>query len=246
MNDVLKTLYSHKSERSFLTKPVPDDVLDNVIQAAYQAPTSINSQQVSVIVVRDAERRQRLSELCGGQPWTAKAPVFLVFIIDMYKTELGMKAVSEEQKATESIESIISGSTDVGIALTSALIAARSQGLGGVPIGGVRLNPSKMIEELDLPHHTFTVAGLSLGYVDQPAHIKPRLPMETFRHEEQYRSDGMQDNIEYYNKKITAHWETIGRADGESWSQSISGYYNRIYYPDVAPTLIKQGFSNKY
>lgn len=246
MNDVLTTLFNHKSDRSFLSKPISNELLDNVVKAAYHAPTSINSQQVSVIVVQDQERRQRLSKLCGGQPWIAQAPVFLVFVFDMNKTKLGMQMVNQEQKAQQSIESIISGSTDVGIALTSALVAAHSQGLGGVPIGGIRLHPQEVIDELQLPENTFAIAGLSLGYVDKPAHIKPRLPMATFRHEEHYHSENLNENIQQYNQTLRDHWQTIGRSDGEDWSHSISGYYARVYYPDVAPTLIKQGFTNKF
>ncbi|CAG9297476.1 NADPH-dependent oxidoreductase [Celerinatantimonas diazotrophica] len=246
MNDVLTTLFNHKSDRSFLDKPVSDDILDNVINAAYHAPTSINSQQVSVIVVRDKARRQRLSQLCGGQPWIATAPIFLVFVFDMHKTKLGIQMENRSQKAQQSIESIVSGSTDVGIALNSALVAAHSQGLGGVPIGGIRLNPQEVIDELKLPENTFAIAGLSIGYVDQPAQQKPRLSIDTFRHEEHYHSENLIEQIRQYNQRLNAHWENIGRSDGEHWSHSVAGYYSRIYYPDVAPTLIKQGFTNQY
>lgn len=246
MNDVLTTLFNHKSDRSFLNKPINDDILDSVIKAAYHAPTSINSQQVSVIVVRDQARRERFSMLCGQQPWIAQAPVFLVFIIDMHKTQLGIQIESKRQEAQQSIESIVSGSTDVGIALTSALVAAHSQGLGSVPIGGIRLHPQEVIDELKLPKNTFAIAGLSIGYVDQPAAQKPRMPMATFRHEEQYHSENLSDNIHQYNQILSTHWGKIGRSDGQTWTHSVAAYYSRIYYPDVAPALIQQGFTNKF
>ncbi|MDU5687609.1 MAG: nitroreductase family protein, partial [Kluyvera cryocrescens] len=43
MNDTLELLLSHQSDRSFLDKAIPDDVLDNVIRAAWRAPTSVHS-----------------------------------------------------------------------------------------------------------------------------------------------------------------------------------------------------------
>lgn len=246
MNDVLRTLFNHKSDRQFTDETIDDAALDNIITAAYHAPTSINSQQVSVIVVRDQERRAHLAQLCGNQPWVAKAPVFLVFVFDMHKTELGMAQVEVKQQAHESIEAIVSGATDVGIALSSSLVAAHSLGLGGVPIGGIRLHPQQVTEYLNLPQHTFAVAGLAIGHIEQHAHVKPRLPMATFRHEERYQEANMVEHIQQYNQQLLEHWQNIGRSEGEDWSHSIANYYQRVYYPDVAPTLKKQGFTNKF
>jgi FMN reductase [NAD(P)H] len=242
MNSIIKNFISHKSERSFKDQPVDDEVLNRIISTAYHAPTSINSQQVSVVVTRNAEKRARISEIAGGQPWIAKAPVFITFVLDMHKSYTAMAAVGQTQIAHQSIESIVSGSTDVGIALGSVMAAARAEGLGIVPIGGIRRDPQALISLLELPELTFPVAGVVIGYVDQPSHMKPRLPMETFRHEEAYRSEGMAEQIAKYNDVMVQHWKDIGRNDGESWSESVSGYYKNIYFPEVLPGLKKQGF----
>lgn len=242
MNPVIKNLVDHYSERSYLSKPVPDDVLDRIIETAYRAPTSVNSQQVSVIVSRDAQARKRISELAGGQPWIAQAPVFLTLVLDMYKTQQGMALNGEQQKAHLSVESLISGSTDVGIALASIMSAARSEGLGIVPIGGIRRHPEAIVELLDLPEHTFPVAGVVIGYVDKPSARKPRLPLQTFRHEETYQREGLETHIQAYNAQLMQHWQTVNRGEGVNWSESMGAYYKNIYYPAVCPALLKQGF----
>jgi len=242
MNSIIKNFTSHKSERSFKEQPVDDEVLNRIISTAYHAPTSVNSQQVSVIVTRNAEKRAKIAEIAGGQPWIAKAPVFITFVLDMHKSYTGMAAVNQTQIAHQSIESIVSGSTDVGIALGSVMAAARAEGLGIVPIGGIRRDPQALISLLELPELTFPVAGVVIGHVDQPSHMKPRLPMETFRHEEAYRSAGMEEHIARYNEVMVQHWKETGRSDGESWSESVSGYYKNIYFPEVLPALKKQGF----
>lgn len=242
MNTVIELFNQHKSERSFTDQAVDDATLERIISTAYRAPTSVNSQQVSVVVSRDLAMRQKISQLAGGQPWIAKAPVFITFVLDMHKTQLGMQMVGKEQIAHQSIESIISGATDVGIALGSVMAAARSEGLGIVPIGGIRLHPEKMIALLELPAHTFPIAGVVIGHVDTPSSLKPRLPLSTFRHEETYKTDGMEEQIAQYNQQMSQHWQAIGRSDGETWSQSLSGYYQHIYFPDVLPALQKQGF----
>lgn len=242
MNKVIELFNQHKSERSFTDRPIDDATLDRIISAAYRAPTSVNSQQVSVVVSRDATMRKKIAELAGGQPWIAQAPVFITFVLDMHKTQVGMSLINEEQIAHQSIEAVVAGATDVGIALGSVMAAARSEGLGIVPIGGIRLHPQQMIDLLELPAHTFPVAGVVIGYVDEPSHLKPRLPLATFRHDETYKTAGMEKAITQYNQQMTQHWQDIGRSDGETWSNSVSGYYRHIYFPDVLPALLKQGF----
>jgi len=242
MSSVIDILTAHKSERSFTDRPIDDAIIDRLVEAAYRAPTSVNSQQVSLVITRSAAARQQISEIAGGQPWIAKAPLFITFVLDMHKSQQAMAAIDKEQIAQQSIESVVSGATDVGIALGAVMAAARAEGLGIVPIGGIRRDPQAMIDLLKLPELTFPVAGLTIGYVDEPAHQKPRLPIGTFRHEEAYSSAGLQENIAAYNQEMVQHWQAIGREDGESWSDSVSGYYENIYFPDVLPALLKQGF----
>ncbi len=242
MNPVFDVLTAHKSERSFTAQPIDEAVIDRIITSAYRAPTSVNSQQVSVVVTRHAETRAQIAAIAGGQPWIAKAPLFITFVLDMHKSRLAMSAIDKEQIAQQSIESIVSGSTDVGIALGAVMAAARAEGLGIVPIGGIRRDSEAMINLLNLPEYTFPVVGIAIGYVDEPAHQKPRLPMSTFRHEETYQAAGLEEKIAGYNHEMVTHWQNIGRTDGESWSESVSGYYEKIYFPDVLSALLKQGF----
>lgn len=242
MSSVIDLFTSHKSERSFTDQPVSEEILDLILSTAYRAPTSVNSQQVSVVVSRDPAKRAKIAEIAGGQPWIIKAPVFVTFVLDMYKTQLGMAQVGTEQIAHQSIESLISGTTDVGIALGSVMAAARAEGLGIVPIGGIRRDVEAMIDLLQLPPLTFPVAGIAIGYVDQPSHQKPRLPIASFRHNEHYTTTHLPEQITTYNQEITQHWQAINRADGQSWSESLSGYYSRIYFPNVLAAIHKQGF----
>ncbi|QYM92577.1 NADPH-dependent oxidoreductase [Dickeya zeae] len=242
MNHTIELLKQHRSERSYLDKPIPEEVLSAIIDSAHLAPTSVNSQQVSIVVVRDPARRARIAELAGRQSWIAQAPVFLTLVLDMHKSATGIAMSGNTQHAHESVESIISGATDVGIALGTLIAAAHSFGLGIVPIGGVRRNPQAMIDLLELPALTFPVAGLVLGYVDRPAHQKPRLPLETFRHEEFYHTEPLAAAIEQYNHTLINHWKQTGRSDGEAWGSNTASYYQHVYFPHVLPALLQQGF----
>ena len=65
MNSTIETLINHRSDRSFLDKAIPDGVLDSIIQSAYRAPTSVHSQQVSLVITRDKETKEKLAALAG-------------------------------------------------------------------------------------------------------------------------------------------------------------------------------------
>lgn len=242
MNTVTQLLQTHRSDRSFTQQPISDEILSDIIECAHLAPTSVNSQQVSLIVSRDPARKARIAELAGGQPWIAQAAVFITLVLDLHKTEVAINKAGQTQRNHLSVEAIVSGCTDVGIALEALATAARSYGLGIVPIGGIRKNPEAMIELLELPEHTFPVAGIAIGHIDQPAHQKPRLPIASFRHDEAYQEAALIPAIDTYNQQLMQHWQQINRTDGLPWGENTAGYYQHIYYPNVLPALLKQGF----
>lgn len=240
--DLLDILDAHKCERAFTDQPVADPILDRVIQAAWHGPTSVNGQQTSVVVVRDPAHRARLSAIAGGQPWVALAPVFLVVVVDFHKPWLALHRRGIEQQAHASVEGLIAGTLDAGIVLGRLMVAAQSCGLGIVPIGGIRRDPLAVVELLGLPKRTFPVNGVCLGHVDQPAARKPRLPLATFRHDERYREEGLPEAFDAYDRELLAHWKTTGRGDGQTWTDSIAGFYSKVYFPGMKAAVEAQGF----
>ena len=242
MPNTIDLLTSHRSERSYQSTPIPDDILNNIIEAAWRAPTSVNSQQVSLVVVRDAGRREKIAQLAGGQPWIAQAPVFITVVLDMHKSDVAIRAAGKQQLAHLSVESIVAGATDAGIALEAMMTAARAQGLGIVPIGGIRANPRAMSELLRLPPLTFPLVGMTLGYVDKPAALKPRLPLSSFCHEEYYHDERIAPAIAEYNQTLSRHWQEQQREDGDDWGNNTASYYSHIYFPDVLAEILRQGF----
>lgn len=235
---------SHRSVRSFTDAPIHQDDLNAIIEAAHLSPTSINGQQVSLIVVRDPEKKKAIAKIAGGQPWIEKAPVFLAFVMDFYKTGLAVEKTGQKQVIHESVEAMIVGGVDVGIALGRAMATAQSLGLGIVPIGGIRNDPQAMIELLDLPPLTFPLAGMCIGHIDKNADLKPRLPLASFKHEERYHKAELKEMIDAYDETLIDHWKKTGRSDGTSWSSSIAGPYSKVYFPKVKPVAEKQGFLN--
>lgn len=241
-NPIIKLMTEHASTRNYNDQPVEPEKLDALIEGAMRGPTSINSQQVSLVITKDAERRKTIAELAGGQRWIAEAPVFITLVADLHKTEVALEGIGKQQVIQDSVEGFGVTAVDVGITLGNLMTAARALGLSIVPIGGIRNNPQKMIEMLKLPQHTFPLVGLCVGYSDNPGIPKPRLPKATFVHRETYSSEGLKQHIADYNHELVEHWQKTGRSDGDDWSTSIASYYTRIYYPDELQALKDQGF----
>lgn len=245
MNNIIDTITNHRSIREYLDKDISDEIVDQIVSAAQAMPNSINGQQTSVIVVRDKEKKEKLAELVGNQPYVAKAPVFLVFVMDFYRTYLAGEKTGMNQVIHEDIEGIEAGSVDVGIALGASIIAAESFGLGIVPIGGIRKNPEEVIELLGLPKYTFPMVGLVVGYPANESHKKPRVPFDSFRHKESYDAKAVEESIDVYDNKMNEYLKDIGRAEQETnWSTFTSRIYQSVYYPKVKPAMDKQGFKS--
>ena len=62
-HDLYETMSTLRAVRKLRPDPIPDDVLNRVLQAACWAPTGGNNQPWRVIVVRSPERKQALAAL---------------------------------------------------------------------------------------------------------------------------------------------------------------------------------------
>lgn len=244
MNDTLKLLQSHHSTRSFAGQSICDDMLDDIIRAAWQGPTSMNAQEISLVVVRDAEKRARISEIAGGQPWIAQAPVFITLVVDFHKTALGVAKAGQTQIIHESMEGFGVAAVDAGITLGLLMTAARALGLGIVPIGGIRRNPQAMIDLLELPPLTFPLVGLCIGHAAGEVPQKPRMDINTFRHDERYDAGGYAAAIDDYDQTIMEYWQKLGRSDGLPWSENLGNFLKQVYFPQVKPVAAMQGLLN--
>ena len=242
-NQTIQLLEAHHSDRSFLADPVSDAILSQIIEAAHRGPTSINAQHISLVVVRDSAHRARIAEIAGGQTWIAQAPVFITVVVDFCKTLLAAELAGKEQIIHASVEGFAAGAVDAGITLCNLMVAARALGLGIVPIGGIRQDSQAMIDLLNLPALTFPMVGVCLGYVDQPARQKPRLPIATYRHNETYKKDHLLEGIIAYDSELMAYWQAIGRTDGLPWSANTANAYERVYFRKTAEIARSQGFA---
>ena len=81
--DLMEAIRKRTSVRNFSDKPIPDEIITEMLDAARLAPTGGNAQGNVIGVVKDAALKKQLAEAAGGQMWIAGAPVVLALCADI-------------------------------------------------------------------------------------------------------------------------------------------------------------------
>lgn len=243
-NEVVDLLQSHRSIRSYKEEPIPGNILDEILTSAQWAPSSHHVQAYSIIVVDDQEKKKVLSEIAGSQKYVEECPIFLVFCADFYRLSLTCEMWDTNFEIQE-VENLLVAAVDTALAAENALIAARSFGLGGVMIGGIRNNPSKVRDLLILPKYTIPIMGMCLGYPSQEPWQKPRTPKGAVVHYNQYQSkekivEGLsryeEISSDYYKKRTNGT-----RHDG--WTKQMAEYLSKPRRVHLKDFIKEQGFN---
>lgn len=241
MNEMITLLKQHRSIRKFTDDPVTAEQLDAILSTAQQASTSSNMQAYSVIGITDKDLRRELAKLAGNQAYVEESPVFLVWCADLYRWEQAVRRHYEGEMPSTT-ENFIIGTVDVALAAQNAAVAAESLGLGIVYIGGIRNQPEKVSELLQLPQHVYPVFGMCIGVPDQSPLNRPRLPRQAVYFENTYKPDTINSAIDDYDQRLSSYMKarTNGKA-GTTWSQAMAGKAGPIRM-HMRAFLQKQGF----
>ena len=186
----LKLLMERASCRDFSDRPVPPEVLQQVLAAGVHGPTGGNLQPYSIIKVQEAIARRRLCELCGDQPFIAKAPVNLLFCIDWHRSRRWAEMEVAPFTAADSFRMFWISFQDTVICAQGIATAAESVGLGSVYVGLVLECLIELRELFGLPDGVLPVVLLCLGYPQSKPQPARKLGPEVIVHEETYEEPG--------------------------------------------------------
>jgi FMN reductase [NAD(P)H] len=230
MNPVLESLFKHKSIRKYKNQPLDDEKLQLIIKAAQAAPSWCNGEQVSIIVVKDQEIRNKIKDCCWGQEYISTCSVFLVFCADFYRVSIAFEKAGKKkedfEKYMSNIDTLITGSHDVGISMQNATVAAESFGLGTVDIGAIRYKSLEVTKELNLPKYCIPICGLCIGYPDDDPGLKPRFPPKAICFENKYNVENSKAGVDEYDEIIKQYYANRKtNARDCNWSQSITQIY---------------------
>jgi len=157
--DLIKKRYS---VRAYQSKPVEEEKLQKVLEAANLAPTAANRQPFKIIVIHTKGKEAELKRIYH-RDWFSQAPLVI-----------GIGAVKSEAWSRRDGKNY--ADVDATIAMDHLILAAADLGLGTCWIAA--FNPDAAREILGLPDDIEPVAFTPLGYPADEWKPKKRKALE--------------------------------------------------------------------
>ena len=224
---------SHRSHRSFESRPVDGNLLRLLLACALSAPSKSDLQQADVVHVADRGKVEAIAALIPDMPWIAKAPVLLVFCGNNRRIRQ-MGEWRGKPFVNDHLDHFMNAAVDAAIVMTTFIRAAEAVGLGCCPISGIRNRPVEVSALLELPDWVFPVAGLVAGHPALPGQITPRLPLEVTVHTDRYDESRVKEQIEAYDRRRHGlqpyrkqrSFRRYGEAPFYGWSEDKARQYS--------------------
>lgn len=164
MNETINTLKERISTKSYLSRQVPDDLLDAVLEAGLYAPSGLNNQKAVMVAVRDKQTRDTLSRM-NAEILGSKADPF-------YNAPCVIVVLSDPERNTW-VE-------DGSLVMGNLMNAAQSLGLGSCWVHRAREmfdteEGKALLRKWGLPEKLRGIGNCLLGYPDKEPVRKPRL-----------------------------------------------------------------------
>lgn len=246
--DTLDLLRSRRTIRKYSDKNISNELLAELLEAAFRAPTTGGMQLYSVVVTRDNAMKQKLAPTHFNQPTVTSAPVVLTFCAD-YNRFVKWCVASNAQPGYDNFASFTTAMIDALLVAQQFNTAAEARGLGCCYLGTTTYNAPQIAEILNLPHLVVPVTTLTIGYpADMPEQVE-RLPIEAIIHDEQYHDYSADDIRRLYAEKeaLPANRRFVEENGKESLAQVFTDvrytkkdneYFSRIW----ADFIAAQGF----
>lgn len=171
-NDVIKELITRRSCKSYLDKPVPGEIIDQVIEAGLHAANLLGKQLPVILVVTDPKTRDQLSKL--------NAKYDLMHRPDPYYGAPVILSVLSPKADPGAVE-------DGSLVIGNMLLAAHSLGVGSCWIHRAKQvfdDPEgiEILKSIGLDDSYVGIGNMALGYAKvQPDNIVPRKDGRVYR-----------------------------------------------------------------
>lgn len=142
--DVFEVVRTALAVRSYEDKPVPEDAVQRIVDAARLTGSSMNQQPWSFIVIKDRETLQKLGSMIPYGPYVAEAPLAIAVVIERTRF-----AVSDGSRAIQSM-----------------VLTAWAEGIGSNWVGF--MGPDEVKPVLGIPEDRDLLAIVPFGYPAQP------------------------------------------------------------------------------
>lgn len=162
--NVKETIELRKSIRKYKDQEIPEEIINELLDAARKAPSAKNSQSPRYFVVKDKGTKDKLK--AGGafkQSYVYDAPLIIVCCADP----------SQYPESTDVDETPVNYAyIDSAIAASFLVLRATELGLGTVFVAWIYRDKLKKI--LNIPENYVIPFVLPIGYPDENPDPKPR------------------------------------------------------------------------
>jgi nitroreductase len=200
MSEKSNLFLQRRSIRKYSDKNVDETLLSALLESATRASTTGNMQLYSIIVNRDAEKKEELAPFHFNQKMITEAPVVLTFCADFNRFNKWCRLRNAEP-GYDNFLSFVTAAIDTVIAAQTFCVAAEAEGLGICYIGTTTYNASKLVEAYKLPRGVIPVTTVTLGWPEETPTQVDRLPVSAVIHKEVYKDYSDDDIAEIYSAK---------------------------------------------
>ena len=196
----MMNISTRKTIRKYTQQPIPDELLNRLLEEASRTQTMGNLQLYSVVVTRSQEGKSALAPFHFHQPMVTNAPVVLTICADFHRTSVWAR----QRKAVPGYNnflSFVNGAIDALLYTQTLCNLMDEEGLGYCYIGTTVYMPQMIIDTLNLPQQVVPLATLTVGWPAEKPQQTDRLPLDSFVHRETYHDYTADDINRYYQLK---------------------------------------------
>lgn len=177
---------NRRATNGYKSDPVPDELLQEMLELALLAPSGYNLQPWRFVVVRDQANRKKLRAAAMDQEKVEEAPVVVICCADPTAWEKDMDRALEMGKEAgaipndevantlrkygtdylNSVDNKIWATKQTMIAFTHLMLLAESYGFDTAPMEG--FFEDKVKEAFGIPEHMLVLALLAIGKAGKP------------------------------------------------------------------------------
>jgi nitroreductase len=153
---MLKTIKNRRSVRSYSGQALPEELIEEILDAARWAPSGLNNQPWRFAVIQDKKIKDKLETLTKYSAIIESAQAIIAVFLD----------TSASYDRTKDLQAI-------GACIENMLLAICDLGLGGVWLGEILKSRDEVKKLVDAPQEYEFMAAIALGYPDGKQHRAP-------------------------------------------------------------------------
>ncbi len=170
MNPELNFIFSRRSVRSYIKEEIPEQVLNDILEAAMAAPSAMAKDPFHFIVVKKYERLRDIAKILPHGKMIRNAAAAIIVCGDIIQTH--------DQQESFMLQ-------DCSAAIQNTLLAATALGFGSCWLGiHPRTERMKAVAELfSLPDNIIPIGGIALGRAKETPDSRTRFNKKNIHRE---------------------------------------------------------------